>query len=89
MQDETTTPEVQPETVTESALEKAIDEAITEAPAPKLFWGVDIVWNPRASDDERAQAEVLVLPLIKGVTDSPEDHLPLCIESLTVKRLRD
>ena len=73
----------------EVILEKAVDEAIAEAPAPKMFWSVNIDWKEGSTDDERAQAEILVLPLIKGVTDSPEDHLPLCIEALTVKRIHD
>jgi len=88
MQDETTSPEVQPETVTESTIEKAVDEAIAEAPA-KAFWGVRIDWKEGASDDERAQAEILLLPLIRETADSPEDHLPFCVEAVTIRRIHD
>lgn len=82
------TPASTPE-ATAAKLEKAVDEAIAEAPAP-ASWSVVVTWTKDSTDEEKADAEKnFITAFAKEIGLSPKDHLPACIDKVTIQRIHE
>lgn len=62
-----------------------------EAPAgivPKGFFSLEVAWREGTTESEREVAMPFIKDFTEAMGESREDHFPLCIDSLKIKRDR-